>query len=444
MCSHKYLPHTESDLKEMLSVAGVRSLDDLYSDVPEALRLKREYDIPVGESEEGIRKEFNAMSSRNKQLVCFGGAGVYDHYVPAVADYIASRSEFLTSYTPYQAEISQGTLQYIFEYQSMMAELTGMDISNASLYDGATATAEAAMVAIAVTKKKTRVLLSSTLNPQVIRVVETYAKFRGISLTEIPEKNGVTDLDCLKKELTKGDVAGVIVPLPNYYGIVEDYTGLADEVHTAKAVLIMECVPADLALLKTPGEWGADIAVGSGQSLGLPMQYGGANVGFLCAREAFLRKIPGRIVGATVDADGKRAFCLTMQTREQHIRREKATSNICSNEGLQTLYVAIYLSIMGKRGLQEAAQKSYSGAHYLYEELLKTEKFEKVYDAPFFNEFCLDAKMNPSAWENVCEDAGVLGGIRIKNSNRILFAVTELRSREEMDALVALAKKCEI
>ena len=292
MCSHKYLPHTESDLKEMLSVAGVRSLDDLYSDVPEALRLKREYDIPVGESEEGIRKEFNAMSSRNKQLVCFGGAGVYDHYVPAVADYIASRSEFLTSYTPYQAEISQGTLQYIFEYQSMMAELTGMDISNASLYDGATATAEAAMVAIAVTKKKTRVLLSSTLNPQVIRVVETYAKFRGISLTEIPEKNGVTDLDCLKKELTKGDVAGVIVPLPNYYGIVEDYTGLADEVHTAKAVLIMECVPADLALLKTPGEWGADIAVGSGQSLGLPMQYGGLMSDSCVHVKLFCEKFP--------------------------------------------------------------------------------------------------------------------------------------------------------
>ena len=321
MCPHKYLPHTESDLKEMLSVAGVYSLDELYSDVPETLRLKRDYDIPEAESEEGVRKEFHAMSSINKQLVCFAGAGVYDHYVPSVADYIASRSEFLTSYTPYQAEISQGTLQYIFEYQSMMAELTGMSISNASLYDGATATAEAAMMAIAVTKRKSRLLLSSTLNPRVIRVVETYAKFRGIALTKIPEKEGITDLSFLKKELAKGDVAGVIVPLPNYYGIVEDYTGLADEVHAAKAILIMECVPADLALLKTPGEWGADIAVGSGQSLGLPMQYGGANVGFLCTREAYLRKMPGRIVGATVDAEGKRAFCLTMQTREQHIRR---------------------------------------------------------------------------------------------------------------------------
>lgn len=444
MCPHKYLPHTESDLKEMLSVAGVYSLDELYSDVPETLRLKRDYDIPEAESEEGVRKEFHAMSSINKQLVCFAGAGVYDHYVPSVADYIASRSEFLTSYTPYQAEISQGTLQYIFEYQSMMAELTGMSISNASLYDGATATAEAAMMAIAVTKRKSRLLLSSTLNPRVIRVVETYAKFRGIALTKIPEKEGITDLSFLKKELAKGDVAGVIVPLPNYYGIVEDYTGLADEVHAAKAILIMECVPADLALLKTPGEWGADIAVGSGQSLGLPMQYGGANVGFLCTREAYLRKMPGRIVGATVDAEGKRAFCLTMQTREQHIRREKATSNICSNEGIQTLYVAIYLSIMGKKGVREAALKSYTGAHYLHKELLKTEIFEKVYDAPFFNEFCLEAKVNPSEWEKACEDAGILGGVRIKKSNRILFAVTELRSKDEMYKLVAIAKSLKV
>lgn len=439
--SQKYLPQTESDIKEMIAVAGVKSLDDLYSDVPESLRLKRDYNLPKGKSEAEIRKIFNELASINKQLVCFGGAGVYDHYVPAVSDYIASRSEFLTSYTPYQAEISQGTLQYIFEYQSMMAELTGLDVSNASLYDGATATAEAIMTAIAVTKKKTRVLLSSTLNPQIIKVAETYAKFQGVALTIIPEKNGVTDLDFVSKELVKGDIAGVIVPLPNYYGIVEDFTGLADEIHQAKAILIMECVASDLALLKTPGEWGADIAVGSGQSLGLPMSYGGANMGFFCTKEAFLRKMPGRIVGATVDQDGKRAFCLTLQTREQHIRREKATSNICSNEGMQTLYVAIYLSLMGKKGLCEAATKSYNGAHYLYEELLKTEKFSKVFDAPFFNEFCLEIKGSPEKWAKICEEAGFFGGVNIKGTNRILFAVTELRSKEEIDALVLLTNK---
>lgn len=441
MFSHKYLPHTDNDIKEMLEASGVGCLDDLYSDVPESLRLKKDYDIPKGKSEAEIRKIFSSLAGKNKQLVCFGGAGVYDHYVPSVIDYLASRSEFLTSYTPYQAEISQGTLQYIFEYQSMMAELTGLDVSNASLYDGSTATAEAMMTAIAVAKKKNRVLLSSTLNPQVIRVAETYAKFHGISLTKIPEINGITDLAYLKQELAKGDVAGVVVPLPNYYGIVEDYTGLADEVHAAKAILIMECVPADLALLKTPGEWGADIAVGSGQSLGLPMGYGGTNIGFFCAREEFLRKIPGRIVGATVDFEGKRAFCLTLQTREQHIRREKATSNICSNEGMQTLCVAIYLSLMGKRGLKEAATKSYSGAHYLFDELLKTGKFEKAYDAPFFNEFCLEIKADPNEWSRVCEDAGFFGGVRIKDSNRIIFAVTELRSKSEIDSLVELAKE---
>lgn len=440
MFSHKYLPQTDSDIKEMLAASGVSNLEDLYSDVPESLRLKKDYNIPLGKSEAEVRKIFSSLANKDKQLICFGGAGVYDHYIPSVIDYITSRSEFLTSYTPYQAEISQGTLQYIFEYQSMMSELTGLEVSNASLYDGATATAEAMMTAISVTKKKARVLLSSTLNPQVVRVVETYAKFHGVNLTMIPEKDGVTDLSFVKQELAIGDIAGVIVPLPNYYGIVEDYSGLANDVHAAKAVLIMECVAADLALLKSPGEWGADIAVGSGQSLGLPMAYGGANVGFFCAREEFLRKIPGRIVGATIDSEGKRAFCLTLQTREQHIRREKATSNICSNEGMQTLCVAIYLSIMGKRGLQEAASKSFSGAHYLYEELLKTGKFEKVYDAPFFNEFCLESKINPDKWEKTCEVAGFFGGVRIENTNRIMFAVTELRTKEEMDALVALAK----
>ena len=441
--SHKYLPQTEGDIHEMLAVSGMKSLEELYSDVPETLRLKRDYNLPQGKSESEIRKIFGTLASQNKQLVCFGGAGVYDHYVPAVSDYIASRSEFLTSYTPYQAEISQGTLQYIFEYQSMMAELTGMDVSNASLYDGATAVAEAIMTAFAVTKKKTRVLLSATLNPQTIKVAETYAKFHGVVLTMVPEKNGVTDLDVLKKELEKGDVAGVVVPIPNFYGIVEDFSGLAEEIHKTKAILITECVASDLALLKTPGEWGADIAVGSGQSLGLPMSYGGANMGFFCTREAYLRKMPGRIVGVTVDKDGKRAFCLTLQTREQHIRREKATSNICSNEGMQTLYVSIYLSLMGRKGLQEVAEKSYTGAHYLYERLIATGMFSSVFDAPFFNEFCVEFKGDPEKWEEACVKAGFFGGIRIKGTKRILFAVTELRTKEEIDTLVSLAKNFE-
>lgn len=439
MIVHKYLPQTDDDVKKMLDVAGVKSLDDLYSDIPKSLLLNRDYNLPEGKSEVEIRKIFKAMSDKDKPLVSFGGAGVYDHYVPSVSDYIASRSEFLTSYTPYQAEISQGTLQYIFEYQTMMAELTGMDVSNASLYDGATAVAEAMMTAIAVTKKKTRILLSSTLNPQTVNVALTYAKFHGVPVTLIPEKNGITDLDFMREELSKGDVAGVVLSQPNFYGIVENFDGVADEIHDVKAVMIMDCVPADLALLKTPSEWNADIAVGSGQSLGLPMVYGGANLGFFCTRQSYLRKMPGRVVGATLDANGRRAFCLTLQTREQHIRREKATSNICSNEGLQTLYVAVYLSLMGERGLREAALKSYNGAHYLCDALAGTGRFTKVYEVPFFNEFCMKYNGDAEDWTRKCTDAGFLGGVNI-GDGRFLFAVTELRTKEEMDKLVSLVK----
>lgn len=441
MSTHKYLPQTDADIRAMLQAAGMESLDELYSDVPASLLLGRDYALPEGKSEVEVRKAFQRMADANRQLVCFGGAGVYDHYVPAVADYIASRSEFLTSYTPYQAEISQGTLQYIFEYQSMMAELTGMEVSNASLYDGTTATAEAVMMAMAVTKKKSRVLLSSTLNPRVKRVVETYARFRGVGVTLVPEKDGVSDRDFIRRELAAGDVSAVVVPMPNFYGIVEDFTGLADEVHAAGALLVMECVAADLALLKTPGEWDADIAVGSGQSLGLPMLYGGSNMGFFCTREKYVRKMPGRVVGATHDSEGRRVFCLTLQTREQHIRREKATSNICSNEGLETLYVAIYLSLMGSKGLREAASRSVAGAHHLCDALTSTGKFYKTYDAPYFNEFCLTLDGDAERWEGLCLEAGFFGGIRLGESRRILFAVTEMRTKEEMDALVSLTKK---
>lgn len=439
--SHKYLPHTSDDINEMLAVAGVDALEDLYADVPDSLKLKRDYNLPKAMSEIEVRKFFTSLAKQNKILKCFAGGGVYDHYTPAVSDYIASRSEFLTSYTPYQAEISQGTLQYIFEYQSMMASLTGMEVSNASLYDGATATAEAMMTSLAITKEKTRMLLSATLNPQVIRVVKTYAKFHEIQITIIPEKNGMTDITVLKKELSVGDVAGVILPQPNFYGIVEDFTGVADDIHTANAIMIMHCVPFDLACLKTPGEWNADIAVGSGQSLGLPLSFGGAYLGFFCTRKEYLRKMPGRIVGVTTDAQGRRAFCLTMQTREQHIRREKATSNICSNQGIMTLYIAIYLSLMGKQGLMEAARMSYSGAHYLCDALVNSGKFEKTFDVPFFNEVCLTAKCDVSKWEKICIENNILGGMRIADTNRLLFAATETITKEDIDKLTSLTKQ---
>ena len=385
---YKYFPHTQEDLKAMMEKAGVKDLDGLYAQIPENIRFRGDYQIPSEMSEMEVRQLFEKLGSQNSQLTCFAGYGVYDHYTPSVIPNLLSRSEFLTSYTPYQAEISQGTLHYIFEYQSMMTELTGMDISNASMYDGTTAAAEAMMMAVAAGKKQNKVLVSETLNPRTREVLDTYALHQDIELVTIPMKDGVTDLSTLNSQLSTLDgVAGVMVQQPNVFGIIEDYTGFAEACHEQKALFIMDSVAADLALLKTPGEWGADIAVGDGQSLGIPMLFGGPYVGYMCCTEKLIRKMPGRIVGMTKDNRDQRAFVLTLQAREQHIRRQKATSNICSNQSLMALFVTIYCSLMGKQGLKEAAQLSYAGAHYLWDELKKTGRFCLVYDQPFFNEF---------------------------------------------------------
>jgi glycine dehydrogenase subunit 1 len=436
----KYFPHTEEEVKEMLRVAGVNSLEELYADVPESIRFKGDYDIPEAKSEIELRQLLESFGLLNDQLTSFAGAGVYDHYTPAVIPNIISRSEFLTSYTPYQAEISQGTLHYIFEYQSMMAELTGMDISNASMYDGTTATAEAAIMAMSAGKKCTKVLASRTVDPKTMQVVETYAKYHGFDIEMIDEKDGTTDREDMRRRLAEGGVAGVILQTPNYYGIVEDYTGFAEDIHESKALMIMNSVAADLAVLKTPGEWGADIAVGDGQSLGIPMSFGGPSVGYMCCKEKLIRKMPGRIVGLTQDNRGQRAFVLTLQAREQHIRRQKATSNICSNESLMALYVTIYMSLMGKQGMKEAAELSYAGAHYLCDELLKTGRFTLAYDKPFFNEFCLRYDGDIDALQNRCIAAGYLAGVKI-NENTLMLAVTEKRQKHEIDELVELMKE---
>ena len=436
----KYFPHTEEEIREMLKVAGVKSLDDLYSDVPESIRFKDEYDIPEAKSELEIRELLENYGMLNDQLISFAGAGVYDHYIPSVVPNIISRSEYLTSYTPYQAEISQGTLHYIFEFQSMMAELTGMEISNASMYDGTTATAEAAMMAMSSVRKSTKVLASRTVDPKILRVVETYARYNGFNVEMIDEKNGITDREDMRRRLAEGGVAGVILQAPNYYGIVEDYTGFADDIHGKKALMIMNSVAADLAVLKTPGEWGADIAVGDGQSLGIPMSFGGAYVGYLCCSEKLIRKMPGRIVGMTKDNRGQRAFVLTLQAREQHIRRQKATSNICSNQSLMTLNVTIYMSLMGKEGLKEAAEMSYAGAHYLCDELVKTGRFTLAYNQPFFNEFCVKYDGDIDALQERCAAAGYLAGIKI-DAHTLMLAVTEKRKKHEIDELVELMKE---
>jgi len=435
----KYFPHTEADLKAMLERIGVKSLDELYADIPEAIRFRGDYRLPEKMSEMEVRQVFEQLGSQNKVLTCFAGAGIYDHYTPSVIPNLLQRSEFLTSYTPYQAEISQGTLHYIFEFQSVMAELTGMDISNASMYDGSTATAEAVMMAVAAGKKQNTVLVSETIDPKTLAVVKTYAHFHGIRLEMIPADNGITKLSALNSQLsTIENVAGVLVQQPNFYGIVEDYSGFAEATHAKKALFIMNSVAADLAVLKTPGEWGADIAVGDGQSLGIPMQWGGPYVGYMCCTEKLIRKMPGRIVGKTLDNRGQRAFVLTLQAREQHIRRQKATSNICSNQSLMALFVTIYCALMGRQGLKEAAELSYAGAHYLCDQLLATGRFSLVYEQPFFNEFVVRYDGNVDALQRRFIDHGIFGGVKVA-PGQMMFAVTEKRTKEEIDNLVSLA-----
>ena len=434
---YKFFPQTEEDIALMLDKIGVKSIDDLFAELPEGVRFNRDYNLPEAKSELEIRRFFDALGAKNKQLTCFAGGGVYDHYTPSIVPNLISRSEFLTSYTPYQAEISQGTLHYIFEFQSMMAEMTQMDVANASMYDGTTAAAEAVLMAVAAGKKANKVLISQTVDPKTLDVIKTYAHVRGVELVMVGEKDGVTDQADLDAKLAEGGVAGVLVQQPNYYGNVEDYDGLADRCHANKALLIMDNILADLAWLKTPGELGADIAVGDCQSMGMPMAFGGPYCGYMCCTNKLVRKMPGRIVGKTVDQNGERVFVLTLQAREQHIRREKATSNICSNQSLMALFTTIYMSVMGKEGVKEAAQRSFDGAHYMAAQLVQTGRFAMAFDQPFFNEFCVRYDGDVDQLQARLIDNGFLGGIKV-GDDRILFAVTEKRTKEEIDRLVAL------
>lgn len=435
---HRYLPHTTEDITAMLDKCGMKSLDELYSDVPEQLLLKRDYDLPDEMSEKEVRDFFRSLADNNRRLTCFAGAGYYDHYTPAVVKSVLARSEFLTAYTPYQPEISQGTLQYIFEYQSMMASLTGLDVSNASMYDGATATAEAMLMTVAASRKRNRVLISDTVLPQVKAVVATYARYHGVRLDLITECYGATSREHLDVMLAEGDVAGVIVASPNRFGILEDFSGVADAVHSAKALLVMNSPASALGVIKSPGEWGADIAAGDAQSLGMPLDFGGPYLGYLCATKALMRKMPGRIVGATVDDRGQRVFVLTLQAREQHIRREKATSNICSNQGLMALFVSVYLSLLGPGGLKEVNRIGYAGAHYLAERLASTGRMRLTYPGTsFLNEFVMTTvdKVDDIIAAGVAE--GILPGIKL-GDHEILIAVTEMQSRADLDRYVEI------
>ncbi|MDE5843618.1 MAG: aminomethyl-transferring glycine dehydrogenase subunit GcvPA [Muribaculaceae bacterium] len=436
--SNKFMPHTEEDIQAMLERIGVNSIDELYSDVPQEVIFKEEYDIPSSMSEIELRKHFEDLGKKNRKLTVFAGGGVYDHYSPSTVAHLLQRSEFYTAYTPYQPEISQGTLQYIFEYQSIISELTGMEATNASMYDGATSTAEAVFMMVASAKKKNRVLLSDTLPERVINVVRTYSKYHGVEITVIAEKNGVTDFEAIKNELEKGDVAGVVVATPNKYGIIEDYSGYADEIHSKKGLFCIYADPSALAVLKTPAEWGADIACGDGQSLGMPLNFGGPYLGFISCVKGMLRKMPGRVVGVTKDADGKRAFVLTLQAREQHIRREKATSNICSNQSLMALYATIYVALMGKQGMKEINVRACDGAHYLYDALIATGKFQPAFPGePFLKEFVVKTDMNIEELNKRLLENGIMGGLDL-GDGRLQFAVTEKRTKEEIDNLISL------
>ncbi|MCR5548726.1 MAG: aminomethyl-transferring glycine dehydrogenase subunit GcvPA [Bacteroidales bacterium] len=429
-----YFPQTEEDIRVMLERIGVGSLDDLYSDVPADFIYKGEYDLPSAMSEQQVRDFFENLAASNVRLKVFVGQGAYDHYVPAVIPYITSRSEFLTAYTPYQCEISQGTLRYIFEWQSMICRLTGLDVANASMYDGPSAAAEAVRMCVACTKKRNSVVVSAGLLPNVIATIKTYAKYSGINV--VVSEN-------VAEDIAEGvlDLAGVVVPAINRYGIIENHKGLAELVHGLGGLLVEYCDPSALAVIKSPAEWGADIAVGDGQSLGIPLCYGGPYVGFMACRSDYMRKLPGRIVGQTEDAEGRRCYVLTLQAREQHIRREKATSNICSNESLMALWCTVYLSLMGPEGMRRVNKLGSEGAHYLHKKLLATGKFEEVFPgAPFLNEFVLRPLCPVDKLQQALKDGGYFAALQTEEGY-VTFCVTEKHSREEVDGLVKIVRE---
>ena len=432
-----YIPSTQEERLEMLKAVGLRDYRDLYQDVPAEMLLEvGDLNIPEGKSELEVSRIVSGMAAKNRVFpTVLRGAGAYDHYIPSIVKYIPAKEEFLTAYTPYQAEMSQGILQSIFEYQTDICELTGMDVSNASVYDGATAAAEA--VAMCRDRKRRVTLISGAAHPDTINTVRTYCYGTGDELVVVPVKDGKTDLDALKA-LLKPDVASLYVQQPNFYGLFEDTEAISEAVHDAGAQFVLGCNPIALGIMKNAREQGADIAVGEAQPLGMPLSYGGPYLGFMAATTKLMRKLPGRIVGQTVDSRGERAFVLSLQAREQHIRREKASSNICSNQALCALTAGLYLAAMGPRGLAEAAKQSMSKAHYLARELCKIPGVEMVYDGEYFHEFVTTL---PRADEvlKALENADILGGLPIPGG--VLWCATEKVSREQLDRAVAVVKE---
>ena len=434
-----YIPSTEKDTKEMLATVGIDSLDGLFVDVPDEIKIA-DLDIPKGLSELEVFETMGAIAAKNKVFKSiFRGAGAYNHYIPAIVKSVTSKEEFLTAYTPYQAEISQGVLQSIFEYQTMICELTGMRVSNASVYDGASAAAEA--VAMCVDKKRNKAIISGAVHPMVIETVKTYCFGRGTEFIVIPPANGATDVEALGRALDD-TAACVIISQPGYYGIIEDAAAIGELVHGAGAKFIMHVNPIAQSVLKSAGECGADVAVGEGQPLGMPLSFGGPYLGFMAATDAMIRKLPGRIVGETKDLDGKRGFVLTLQAREQHIRREKASSNICSNQALCALTAAVYMAAMGAHGIKQAANLCVSKAHYAAQKLCEIKGVEMVYGGEFFHEFVTTSPIDSAEIMRGLESRDILGGLPLDDGN-ILWCVTESNSKAQIDELCrAVAEVC--
>lgn len=432
----KYTPHTQDEIREMLDVVGVADLDALYPEISAEMKLSA-LDLPQGLSEYDVEKELNALAAKNVVFdTVLRGAGAYRHYIPAVVRNLSARQEFVTAYTPYQAELSQGILQSIFEYQTLICDLTGMDVSNASHYDGGTAAAEAALMCR--DKGRSRIMVSAGFNPERLAVVRTYLEPQGMEITIAPELDGVVDINALSSVLD-GTYAGFLLEQPNYFGLIEDGKAIGEAVHSVGATFVVSAEPISLGLLKRPSEYGADIVVGDGQPLGMSLAFGGPYLGFMACKKALVRRMPGRIVGQTVDHDGRRAYVLTLQAREQHIRREKASSNICSNQAHCALIASMYLATLGKQGLREVAQSCVSSAHYLCS-ALEIAGLERVYSKEFFDEFVTTSKCPASRILIALAANGILGGLPLDNY-RILWCATELVDRAAVDKTAAIVVK---
>ncbi len=443
-----YVSNTDEDRQAMLKAIGADSIDELFEMIPSELHLGRALDLPPAQGELELAAHMGELASQNKpasEATCFLGAGSYDHFVPSVVDFVTSRSEFYTSYTPYQAEASQGNLKALFEYQTLITQLTGMDVSNASLYDGAGAAAEAVLMACNVTRRHGKVLVASTVHPEYRQVLDTYLENLETELVTVNAPGGVMDPDGLDTVIDD-NTACLLVQHPNFFGCLEDVERLASVAHAKGVALIVAVDPVSLGLLKRPGDYGADIVVAEGQSLGTPMSYGGPYLGILACREKFLRRMPGRLVGETVDRRDRRCWVLTLQTREQHIRREKATSNICTNQGLLALRATVYLSAMGPQGLRSTAELCLKKARYALEQWTGEGLLESAFSAPTFKEFVLRVPQNRlNELLSVAEDQGIMAGVPLgcwypELEDCLLVAVTEKRTKVEIDRMTEIIR----